>query len=77
MKKKKEIGGEQSWNAFAGGSFPSYFGESETEKAKASPPQKNNLLDDEEETAVAARTANEFNLLQTEKVEKQPNNNLF
>jgi hypothetical protein len=47
MKKKKEAGGEQSWNAFAGGSFPSYFGETQPEKPKASPPQKSNLLDDE------------------------------
>jgi hypothetical protein len=47
MKKKKEVGGEQSWNAFAGGSFPSYFGETQPEKPKASPPQKSNLLDDE------------------------------
>lgn len=72
MKKKKENTAEQGgWNAFAGGSFPSYFGDS-AEPAKVErqpePQKKSNLLDDEEETAVAARTANEFNLLQAEKV---------
>lgn len=60
MKKKKDASGEQgAWNAFAGGSFPSYFGEGEPVKAeKNSPVKKSNLLDDEEENAVAARTAN-------------------
>lgn len=70
MKKKKETGGEgQSWNAFAGGSFPSYFGEEQpqsVEKAKAVAVK--NLLDEDE---VAERTAKEFNSVQTVKVEKK------
>lgn len=67
MKKKKETGGDgQSWNAFAGGSFPSYFGEEQpqtVEKVKAAPVK--NLLDEDE---VAERTAKEFNSVQAVKV---------
>lgn len=80
MKKKKETSAEQgSWNAFAGGSFPSYFGEvGDTVKVeKPAEQKKSNLLDDEEENAVAARTANEFNLLQAEKTENKPSGDLF
>lgn len=35
MKKKKEAqSGDQGWNAFAGGSFPSYFGDAPAENSK-------------------------------------------
>jgi uncharacterized protein YjaZ len=33
MKKKKDAGEAQSWNAFAGGSFPNYFGETVPQNA--------------------------------------------
>ena len=46
MKKKKESSGDgQSWNAFAGGSFPNYFGEPEGTKVEKKSQPVNNLLD--------------------------------
>ena len=45
MKKKKDTSESSSWNAFAGGDFPSYFGDNEPQSVpKAKPAQQGNLL---------------------------------
>lgn len=66
MKKKKEKVGESAgWDAFSGGSFPNYFGDSgqkTEEKPAVQPPPKANLLDEEEksETTVVSKPSDDL-----------------